>query len=902
MTPENLMRQDVGNIEQASVRASRPKGFKPKLATASVAVVSAATLAVVGLVPATANNPIILPDASDIISYACTDYVHILAPRVFDPVNGLSEYDPIQPGRLAYSLKNRTNNTQLSTGSGDLISYSANATPGTTLQLKIDALMFDPNNDAPLYSPSSLEFDIVVPESSFSQGNGSQENPFIINSEADLNKVRCYQDAYFALGQNITLQSDWLPIRFRDSIWRGSLDGRGYSISGLRAIHPTLSYVGLFARADFSYFQDLTLINPQVQGDIEVGSLVGSTRYGTKIQRVTVRGAQIAGIGFVGLLVGTTERGGAIIDTSVQGVVRGTSGVRNIGTIASPSLGGGIPHTLGGMIGEENSTDRSGTNLRNTVDVTITHRPHRDYNTVSGLGSLTMYNVGGYSGQLSKYSTYRHLSVKAQIDLEVFGSVDRVGGVAGRNSVGPSEIDSDASIRIVSLRNSGESEIRNVGGAIGESDELSMSFSNVSSTIQIERANVSNNSLGITNSAGTMTVSRVAGMTGFLDDAPADLYSRVKTQIDIEGATSATLIAGFVGGFDEAHGLGNSDVFVSGGLNVNASSSINKVAGFANLESSGTVAGERLFSAVAISLSGAAASGATRVGPFIGSIEEDNFLDPLPSMRVFNSFWDSDVNTRANPAGYPAKPATTSQLKSKSFLEAQGMDFRRAWKISSGEYPELCESLYTFGERGLGCSSSSGAGANQAQAGGATPAITSLTNRVSPGQLVTIQGANLRNVTGILVDNRLVNYTVRTDGSIRFRAPKSASGRIVVKLQSASSGISDSRTIRIKDNRKKISQTIEGFDGDSPELTNQVRSAISSFLRRLPDRVSLVCVGSTSNTVVTAFDRALATQRAKRACDFAKEQNPRLQTSIRIEPASGLGPSARNVRLILKNY
>ena len=897
------MSQEVTIQNQASERASKSKRLKLKLATASVGVVSAATLAVVGLVPAAANDPIILPEASDIISYACTDYVHILAPRVFDPLNGLSEYDPIQPGTLAYSLKNRTNNTQLSTGNGDLISYAASSNPDTTLELKIDALMFDPNN-APLYSTSSVSFDIVVPDSSFSQGNGSQDNPFVINSEADLNKMRCYQDKYFVLGQNITLQNDWLPIRYQDSShWRGSLDGRGFSISGLRAIYPSSSFVGLFSRIESSYIQNLTLINPAVQGGTEVGSLVGNSRNGTKIQRVTVQGAQVAGPTFVGLLIGSNERGGAVIDTSVQGAIRIPSSVNNGGTISSPSLSGGSLGRIGGMVGDEASGDRSGTHLRNSVDVTITHRPHRDYTAVGGINFPLVERIGGYSGEFSKYSTYRHLTIRAEIDLEVFGSnISRVGGVAGDNGAGPSEIDAEASIRIISLSNSGGSGIQQIGGAIGRSDELSMSFSNISSSINIERANESNNSLGISNSAGTMTVTRIGGMAGFLDDAPTDLYSRVKTQIDIEGATSATLIGGFVGAFDEAHGLGNSDVFVSGDIKINAADTIGKVGGFANLVSSGTVAGERLFSAVAISLSGAAATDATEVGPFVGSIDSGNFYNPLPSQRVFNSFWDSDVNARANPAGYPAKPASSSQLKSKSFLEAQGMDFRRAWKITSGEYPELCESLYTFGERGLGCSSSSGAASGQAQLAASTPVITSVTNRVSPGQMVTIQGANLRNVTGVLVNSRLVNYTVRTDGSIRFRAPKSASGRIEVKLQNASLAISDSRTIRIQVNRKKISQTIEGFDGDSPELTNQVRSAINSFLRRLPDRVSLVCVGSTSNTRVTAFDRALATQRAKRACEFAKEQNPRLETSIRIEPASGLGPRARNVRLILKNY
>ena len=170
-----------------------------------------------------------------------------------------------------------------------------------------------------------------------------------------------------------------------------------------------------------------------------------------------------------------------------------------------------------------------------------------------------------------------------------------------------------------------------------------------------------------------------------------------------------------------------------------------------------------------------------------------------------------------------------------------------------------------------------------------------------PGQNFAISGSGLAAVNEVRVGNQRATITNRSNSNLGIRMPRSLpAGVHDLTVVGTFGSVTQRGLITVK--RQRITQTTIGFAGNSPVLNPQVRSGTASFLKRFPGQVSLVCIGSTSNTRVTAFDRALATQRAKRACDFAKEQNPRLQTSIRIEPASGLGPRARNVRLILKNY
>ena len=101
--------------------------------------------------------------------------------------------------------------------------------------------------------------------SSFSSGNGSEENPFIINNGADLNYFRSlmsdetYNSLHYRLGNDIDLDSHLFTTA---DTFKGTLDGDGYTIynalfSGLEK-EDTI-YYGLFSTIDGGTVKNLNI-------------------------------------------------------------------------------------------------------------------------------------------------------------------------------------------------------------------------------------------------------------------------------------------------------------------------------------------------------------------------------------------------------------------------------------------------------------------------------------------------------------------------------------------------------------------------------------------------------------------------------------------------------------------
>ena len=74
-------------------------------------------------------------------------------------------------------------------------------------------------------------------EPMFASGDGSEENPYIIKTEAQLRKFAAataesttYSDSYIALDADITLTGEWTPIH----AFAGNFDGRNHTVSGLK--------------------------------------------------------------------------------------------------------------------------------------------------------------------------------------------------------------------------------------------------------------------------------------------------------------------------------------------------------------------------------------------------------------------------------------------------------------------------------------------------------------------------------------------------------------------------------------------------------------------------------------------------------------------------------------------
>ena len=110
----------------------------------------------------------------------------------------------------------------------------------------------------------------IAPAAAFSgAGSGTQADPYIITTPAELQAINDDLSAHYKLGNDIDLSDfDWVPIAFSghndfSSIYfSGSLDGDGHKISNLQIANSQLStskFYGLISSANGASFSSIWL-------------------------------------------------------------------------------------------------------------------------------------------------------------------------------------------------------------------------------------------------------------------------------------------------------------------------------------------------------------------------------------------------------------------------------------------------------------------------------------------------------------------------------------------------------------------------------------------------------------------------------------------------------------------
>lgn len=147
----------------------------------------------------------------------------------------------------------------------------------------------------------------------FEAGNGTETEPYIIATAAQLDEVRNFPSACFELSKDIDLSSylnsnssGWTPIKD----FTGKFDGKKHTIKGLWISLSSISNVGLFAniqgssdnkRASVSNLF-VNISKKGITGGSSVGGICGSLSYGN-IENCMVTG-DIRGYQYVGGIVG----------------------------------------------------------------------------------------------------------------------------------------------------------------------------------------------------------------------------------------------------------------------------------------------------------------------------------------------------------------------------------------------------------------------------------------------------------------------------------------------------------------------------------------------------------------------------------------------------------------------
>ena len=221
--------------------------------------------------------------------------------------------------------------------------------------------------------------DVEDIRSRFAGGNGTEDDPYRISNVTQL------QDMNLDLGANYTLVNDidatdtrewnegkgFLPIAsfdpltwyFRGTKFTGSLDAKGYNITGLFIDRPDENFIGLFSCIDdVAAISNVGMLDNNIGGEIYVGGLVGRND-GGNVSNCHVSGS-VNGSSYVGGLVGR-HTGNMVSNYYARGRITGEHDVGglvgwNSGTVGnshynidSVLINGEHHVTIGGLFNEQ---------------------------------------------------------------------------------------------------------------------------------------------------------------------------------------------------------------------------------------------------------------------------------------------------------------------------------------------------------------------------------------------------------------------------------------------------------------------------------------------------------------------------------------------------------------------
>lgn len=168
----------------------------------------------------------------------------------------------------------------------------------------------------------------------FEAGNGTETDPYIIATAAQLDEVRNFQSACFELSKDIDLSSylnpnssGWTPIEN----FTGIFDGKKHTIKGLWISLSSISNVGLFANIQGSSDYEragvsnlfVNISKKGITGGSRVGGICGDLSYGN-IENCMVTG-DISGGEYVGGVVGYDSYHSSISQCASSGNIIATN-------------------------------------------------------------------------------------------------------------------------------------------------------------------------------------------------------------------------------------------------------------------------------------------------------------------------------------------------------------------------------------------------------------------------------------------------------------------------------------------------------------------------------------------------------------------------------------------------
>ena len=241
--------------------------------------------------------------------------------------------------------------------------------------------------------------------SGFAGGDGTQNNPFQIETAAQLahfaksvNDGKWYDGEYIILKNNINLNNQvWTPIGNHSNSFRGNFDGRNHTVTGMQ-ISGELDRVGLFGEC--------------IKFNVD-----------SAIKNITVKDSVICGINHVGAIVGYAEEINIENCRSIGNTINGKTDVGGIcGKIGGYSVGkvsqcyNSSKVTGRGRVGGIAGMGGIAENCLNTGEIMIINKAHKS----AGGGIFGIFD-----------DTTASASITACVNLGKVSGGESFGGIVG---------------------------------------------------------------------------------------------------------------------------------------------------------------------------------------------------------------------------------------------------------------------------------------------------------------------------------------------------------------------------------------------------------------------------------------------------------------------------------------
>jgi hypothetical protein len=283
-------------------------------------------------------------------------------------------------------------------------------------------------------------------DGSFGGGDGTKDNPYVIEDVWDLQNMSGNLSVHYVLGNDIDASAtiNWnsgggfTPVGTQLMGFTGSLDGRNHTITGLYINRPSAYCVGLFGSLDgHGSVRDVGLVDIDVVGYGRVGGFVGYNMDGTisncyAIGDVTGSSANTGGLvgindgtldnsHFSGNVEGSVGIGGLAGEVEASGIVNSSYFT---GTVTGPVDAGGLVSSYdlrGRIINSHYNIDEVSINGEHRVTIGgLFDAQYRDWYS-SGLS----LDISDYRGVLVPFGEWFNISsVQGLRDLLGFAGIE----------------------------------------------------------------------------------------------------------------------------------------------------------------------------------------------------------------------------------------------------------------------------------------------------------------------------------------------------------------------------------------------------------------------------------------------------------------------------------------------